>query len=223
MRGKGKITFFALLAALILLMSSFFVEAPQKIQAQTKATPTAVHVLFHEDFVTRANRWRLFDLPGKATIDYRQSALSMIAKPANYALWTIPDNDLKLQQYDIQADLTFVSGGDDSRVGLIISYHSDSDMLVLAVSPAGDVFLGRYYFGLWNDLIPPSKVTFNGPVTLRATAGADHVLNIMVNDQPVGQTPLNDLQLDGFGLFGLTGSQGGLSALFHRLVVSENP
>ena len=54
-----------------------------------QATPTpAIHALFHEDFSTRANRWRLFNL-GKAVIDYQGSALVMQAKPANYALWSV--------------------------------------------------------------------------------------------------------------------------------------
>jgi hypothetical protein len=66
----------AVVTVVIIFSCMFLVSANIPIiEAQGKQTPTAVpNVLFEEDFVTRANRWRLFNL-GKAVINYERSAL----------------------------------------------------------------------------------------------------------------------------------------------------
>jgi hypothetical protein len=218
-----KLAKLALVSGFIVCSLAFLMAgSAYPIAAQGKQTPTAApNVLFQEDFATRANRWRLFNL-GKATINYEQSALVMRAEPGDYAVWSIPDNDLKLERFDIQTEFIFDSSDPDSRVGLIISYHSESDMLVLAASPQGNVYLGRYYFGIWSDVLPPTKVAMiaNQPIMLRATVNGAHMLKVAVNNHDVGQTTLTDVAST-FGLFGLTGQHGGLKVQFKRLVVSQ--
>jgi hypothetical protein len=192
------------------------------VNAQGEATPEPTRVWFHEDFSTRANRWRLLDL-GKAVVSYDDSALSLEAQPADYALWSVPDTDLKLDRYDIQVVANLVSGNDDARAGVIIGYRNENDMLVLAVSRRGNVYLGRYYFGVWSDVIPPTKVKLDPtqPVTLRAIIDADHALRLVVNDQPAGKTVIKNFKASSFGLFALSGKAGGVHVTFSRFVVSD--
>jgi hypothetical protein len=182
----------------------------------------AVHVWFREDFSTRANRWRLFDV-GKAGVSYDQSTLKLRADPANYALWSVPDTDLKLERYDIEVTAKLVTGEADARVGVIISYRSDNDMLVVAVSRQGDVFLGRYYFGIWSNVIPPSRIKFDAEktITLRAVIDNNHALRMFVNEQPAGQTTIKNFRASSFGLFALSGRKGGIHVAFSRFTVSD--
>jgi hypothetical protein len=205
----------------VLLVSSIWVGAPRVVRAQGNKTPVA-HIWFREDFTTRANRWRLFDL-GKAAVTYEQAGLTLKATPADYALWTIPDNDLKLDEYDIEVEAAVNSGGDDARIGMIIGYRNESDMLVMAVSPQGDAYLGNYYFGLWNDIIPPTKIKLDNqqPITLQAVINADHMLQLSVNGQSTGRTTLKNFKASGFGLFALTGESGGIDVAFRRFTVSD--
>src|SRR3954469_5941116 len=71
--------------------------------------PGRLHIWFREDFTTRANRWRLYDL-GKATVDYTNSGLVLRSTASQYAVWSIPDSDLKPDRYDIEADVKLNSG-----------------------------------------------------------------------------------------------------------------
>jgi hypothetical protein len=183
---------------------------------------TTAHVWFREDFSTRANRWRLFDV-GKAVVSYDQSALKLRADPANYALWSVPDTDLKLERYDIEVVAKLVAGDNDARVGVIVSYRNDNDMLVVAVSRQGNVYLGRYYFGIWSDLIPPTRIKLNADqsITLRAAIDNDHALRIFVNDQAAGKTTIKNFRASSFGLFALSGKKGGVHVAFSRFTVSD--
>jgi hypothetical protein len=190
--------------------------------AQGQTTSSSLHIWFREDFSTRANRWRLLDI-GKAVVTYDQSTLSLRADPADYALWSVPDTDLKLDRYGIEVDLKLLSGDDTARVGAIISYRSDNEMLVMAVSRTGLVYLGRYYFGVWTDVITPTKVKLDPDesITLRAVIDDRHTLKLFVNDKPAGQTVIKDFRASSFGLFALSGKRGGVQVAFSRLIVSD--
>ncbi len=207
----------------IYLGSTGFASGQQVVNAQGAATPSVTHIWFHDDFATHANRWRLYDL-GKATASFEEGTLVLRAQPANYALWTIPDTDLKLDRYDIKVQMKLASGGLDARAGVILGYQNENDMLVLAVSRQGMVYLGHYYFGLWSDVIPPSRIDLDPdqPVTLEANINAGHVLRLLVNGQPAGQTTLQDFRPGGFGLYALTGKQGGINAAFLSLVIGDS-
>jgi hypothetical protein len=195
-------------------------------RAEGEPTASAIHVWFHEDFSTRANRWRLLDV-GKAVVSYDQTTdettLNLRADPADYALWSIPDTDLKLDRYNIEVQFKLISGDDNARVGAIVSYRSENDMLVVAVSRTGTVYLGRYYFGVWTDLIKPTKVKLDPkqPITLRAVIDDKHALKLFANDLPAGQTIIKDFKASSFGLFALSGKKGGVHAAFSRFVVSD--
>ena len=193
------------------------------IHAQSDDSSPTPAVWFRDDFSTRANRWRLVDLE-KAVVTYDQSTLNMRVTRTGYALWSVPDSDLKLDRYTIEADARFGKGSSDSRVGVIIGYRSDNDMLVLAVTRLGNVYLGRYYFGVWTDVIAPLTVKLDVTkiVTLRAVIDKAHALRIFLNGQQVGKvTTIKDFRASGFGLFALSGKQGGVDVSFSRFVVSD--
>ena len=210
-------------AVVVLVALSVFSATSTIVHAQGDDNKPTPAVWFHDDFSTRANRWRLVDLE-KAVVTYDQSALNMHATRSGYALWSVPDSDLKLDRYDIEADAKFGQGSSDSRVGVIIGYRSDNDMLVLAITRLGNVYLGRYYFGVWTDVITPLKVKLDPAklVTLRAVIDKNHALRIFVNGQQVGKmTTIKDFRASGFGLFALSGKQGGVDVSFSRFVVSD--
>ncbi|HVO43218.1 MAG TPA: hypothetical protein VMT34_11375 [Aggregatilineales bacterium] len=211
------------LIAVLIAVTALCTGVPSRAQ---DTTPTPVKVIFSDDFSTRANRWNTFDL-GKAKIDFDEtvspSVLAITAQQSNYSLWTIPDSDLKLPRFDMQADLTFGSGGDEALAGMMLQYFSENDMTVLAITPTGEVHLGRLYFGLWRDLIPPARVVVDSgqPITLRAIVDQQHTLRIFVDDQPTGGTTLTSFKAAGFGLFAMTGETGGISAAFHRFAIVD--
>ncbi len=219
---SGPVRILVLVVMAIVSLSGVLVGSGVVVRAEGDATPTPTHIWFREDFTTRANRWRLLDV-GKAVVAYDQSTLSLRADPADYALWSVPDTDLKLDRYNIEVDAKLLSGDDDARVGVIVGYRSDNDMLVVAVSRTGKVYLGRYYFGIWTDVIPASKVKLDPeqPITLRAVIDDKHVLKMFVNDQPAGQTVIKDFKASSFGLFAISGKQGGVQVAFSRFVVSD--
>jgi hypothetical protein len=220
-----RLTYLIAVFGIVSLLGAGFAGEQGVVYAQGVATPAVVdaHVWFHEDFATHANRWRLFDL-GKASAAFDSGTLVLRAQPANYALWTIPDTDLKLDRYAIKVQMNLRSGGSDARAGVIIGYQSENDMLVLAVSRQGTVYLGHYYFGIWNDVIPPSQIDLDPdqPVTLEARSNAGHVLRLFVNGQAAGQTTLQNFQASGFGLYALTGKVGGIDAAFLSFVVEDS-
>lgn len=220
------ITFTGWLAFVFVFLST----APGgQVMAQDEPTPTGTtpHIWFHEDFSTRADRWRLFSVDGKSSVSYEEpgqpSGLALEAQAANYGFWTLPDSDLRLDHFNISVGLSAVEGGDDARAGVILNYRAESDMLVLAISPKGMVSLGHYYFGLWSDLIPPVQPVIDPsqPIILGATLDTDQNLTILINGQPNGSLQIKDFHPAGFGLFALTGQNGGVKAVFRSLVVSD--
>src|SRR5439155_356939 len=199
----------------LLLLGAALAGSHVVTRAEGQPTSSPVHVWFRDDFSTRANRWRLLDV-GKAVVTYDQSTdqttLNLRADPADYALWSVPDTDLKLDRYNIEVEFKLISGDDSARVGAIVSYRNDNDMLVVAVSRTGSVYLGHYYFGIWNDVIAPTKVKLDPqqPITLRSVIDDKHTLKLFANDLPAGQTVVRDFKASSFGLFALSGKQGGV-------------
>ena len=223
MRSQKLAAVAATVAGCFLFLSGGVASRPGIVSAQDAATPDSAPVWFREDFSTRANRWRLFDL-GKAAITFEDSTLVLRANPANYALWTIPDTDLKPDRYAMKVQVKLNGGDDDARAGMIIGYRTDSDMLVLAASRQGSVYLGRHYFGIWSDVIPPSQVSLepDQPITLEAVLDSGHGLRLFANSQPAGQTTLKDFQASRFGLYALSGQEGGIDAAFLSFTVSDS-
>lgn len=207
---------------IVISMLGVLVFSPLSARADDNSTNPAVRIWFREDFTTRANRWRLFDL-GKAAITYGQTGLSLRTAASDYALWSFPDTDLKLDRYDMDVEAQLVDGDDDALFGVIIGYRSETDLLVLVASRDGNVHLGRYYFGIWSDVTPVTRVSLDASksVTFRATIGADHVLKMFINGQNAGETTIKNFRSGGFGLFALSGKKGGVEVAFRRFVVSD--
>jgi len=211
-----------------LLIGVFSLSSMAQVQG-VSPTATPAHVLFHDDFLTRADRWQVIDLGVKAAISYTAAGLLLRGSQPHYAVWTVPDNALRLARFDIETEVVLSAGDATARAGLIIDYRSESDLVVLAVSRDsqdahdGKAYFGNYLFGLWKDILPPVHISLNPgqPIVLDARVDAAHNLRFMVNGQLAIQSKIRDFTAGNFGLFALTGKHGGVQALFHRYVVDD--
>jgi hypothetical protein len=198
----------------------------QTPSATTAATATTANVIFSDDFSTRANRWATFDL-GKAKIDFDDtvspSTLKLSALIPNYPLWTVPDTDLKLPRFDMQADLMLSDGDDSATAGIMLQYFSEADITAFVITRRGEAHLGHLSYGIWKDLVPPIRVTIDPakPITLEAILDSDHTLRLFANDQAAGGTTLANFKAAGFGLFAMTGKTGGIAASFQRFAITD--
>jgi len=222
---------FALLSVLLPGPAHVAARIVEGIVEGTSPTPTPVRVLFRDDFLTRANRWRAFDLGKKSAVSYTADGLLLRGSPAHYAIWTVPDNALRLSRFEIETEARVSAGDAMARVGVIIDYRSESDLLVLAISRDGPdsrdgkVYFGNYLFGIWKDILPPLHASLNPgqPVVMGARVDAAHNLRFTVNGQPTVQTRIGDFTAGSFGLFALTGKSGGVQVVFHRFIVDDIP
>jgi hypothetical protein len=207
---------------IVISMMGVLIFSPLSARADDNPTNPTARIWFREDFTTRANRWRLFDV-GKAAISYGQSGLSLRTAASDYALWSFPDTDLKLDRYDMEVEAQLIDGAADAMFGVIIGYRSETDLLVLVASRDGNIHLGRYYYGIWSDVTPVTKVSLDitKSVTFRAIVDTNHALKISINGQNAGETTIENFKAGGFGLFALSGKKGGLEVAFRRFVVSD--
>lgn len=216
-----------LFSGLVVLIVSLAL-GPQTVFAQQDSpTPIPPIVLFRDDFTTHADRWKLISLD-KATIRYDEKALALRieAKPDNYALWSVPDTDLKPDRFDIQVQGTWVTGSSDALFGLVVNYRSDTDMLLATVTRGGQVRVGNYYFGVLTDLASPVQIQLDAaqPVSMRAVmSNTDnaHQLDIYVNAQKVQNVALDNFRAGSFGIFASSGGSGGLNVAFNNFTVSD--
>ncbi|MHB8629235.1 MAG: hypothetical protein ACYDBJ_21925 [Aggregatilineales bacterium] len=201
------------------------------IRAQTVATTPAPNAnpitLFHDDFTTEADRWRLLDLGQKASVGYDVSAgtLKVAVGASNYALWSIPDTDLALDQADVRVQADWSRGGSDSQFGLVLNYRNDNDMLVIAASRDGHVRIGHYRTNAWTDVTPAVLVTFDPtqPITIRAmliTIGKTHRLLTFVDDRIAHSIVLSDFKAGKFGFFAQNGANGATALSLHNFIVN---
>ena len=218
------------------------------VQAQSAPTPTppptalstpGTPTLFHDDFVTRVDRWRIFSLGDKASIDYNvlDGDLQVIAAAPNYALWSIPDSDLALDQVTISVQADWLSGAADAQFGLIFDYRNDNDMLVATISRVGQIRIGHYGYGVWKDIAPPQNLILPGsadnqtnppndadqPFTMKVSitgTGAGRQVVISVNDQPAPPVALAAFKAGGFGLFAQNGTSGTINVALHNYQIN---
>ncbi len=190
-----------------------------------ETTPVPIDVLFHTDFTTRADRWRLTGDQSKGTIDYDESSLRFTTKAANYALWSVPDSDLKPDQFDMRVTGSWTTGANDAALGIILSYQSDNDMLLMTVSRAGQVRVGNLRFSKFSDLSKPVKLSLDAtePVQMRAVLSVlngKRTLQIFVNDLQAQTIVLTAFKASTFGVYASSGTSQGLNAGFQLFSVS---
>jgi hypothetical protein len=210
------------------LLALLTLNLPTPVAAQTP-TPTPPPVLlFRSDFTTRAERWRLLELK-KAAIRYMEDGLQLEITPANYALWSIPDTDLRPEQFDISLTGNWTSGAQDAEFGIVVQYRADTDMEVVTVSRGGRVRAGAYYYGVFTDQVAPAQVTLEAdkPTTLRAefrkAKDAKITLQILVNGAKALTVPLDaaDGKAGAFGIFAISGTDAGAAITFSDFTVTQ--
>ena len=203
-------------------------SAPIRAQNSDPPAPNPNLVtLFHDDFTTEADRWRLLDLGQKASIGYNISAgtLDVAISTTNYALWSFPDTDLALDQADVRVRADWSAGNTDSQFGLILDYRNDNDMLVVAAARDGHVRVGHYRAKAWTDIVPPVSLTFDPtqPMTIRATLltfGNTHRLATFVDGQLAQSLTVTDFKAGKFGFFAENGVTGAIALSLHSFTVN---
>jgi hypothetical protein len=191
--------------------------------AQTETPPTTPRTIFRTDFSTRADRWRLLRLIDKAQITYTdQGLLVMISRP-KYALWTLPDTDLRPSAYQIQVRGVWGESSPDSEVGIVLAYRSDSDLLVATLARDGRIRLGAYKFGVFYDLTDPVNAPEgNSSLNLSVRYTDQQEVMITINDQELLTHRLESENPPGlFGLYAVSGESAGLAITFTEFSVNQ--
>ena len=184
------------------------------------------NTLFHDDFTTKADRWRLLGYGTNASVgfDIGASTLDIAVATARYALWSIPDTDLMPDQADVQVQADWSAGNADSQFGIVLDYRNDNDMLVVAVARNGQVRIGHYLSRVWSDVTPSVHVPLdpNQPVTVRAmlvVIGNVHHLITFVDNQIAQSIALPDFKAGKFGFFAENGVSGAMALALHSFTV----
>lgn len=206
----------------MLLIALLSLPFPANAQEET---PAPQPILFRSDFTTRAERWRLLDLK-KAVIRYLQNGLQLEITPARYALWSIPDTDLKPEQFDIELTANWSSGADDAAFGIVVQYRADTDMEVVSISRAGKVRAGTYYFGVFTDQIEPKQITLDAEKAVKLRAELRKVkdkttLQILVNGEKALTLPLPAAKTGTFGIYAVSGEDPGAAITFSDFTVFQ--
>lgn len=209
-------------------------EVRAESQTVAPATPPVVPnpvILFHSDFSTHGERWKLISDSTDAAVQYVDNGLSLAITPANYAIWSYPDTDLRPGSADLSMTVGWESGADDAVVGLIIQYRSDNDMQIATLSRAGALRYGSYVRGVFTDAVAPIQVTLapDKLIELRAVlnhtaakAGlkAQDALAVFVNGVPALNLSFDAGRAGRFGVFARSGSAPGLNFILRGFTVS---
>lgn len=211
--------------SLLVVLALLFLKLPAPTLA-SQGTPTAPpSVIFRSDFTTRAERWRLLDM-AKASVRYLAEGLNLQVTPANYALWSIPDTDLKPEQFDIELTGNWASGAQDAEFGIVVQYRTDTDMELVTISRSGKVRAGSYYFGVFTDQVAPAQITLEPEkaVTLRAELRKvkdKTTLQILVNGAKALNLPLPAAKTGSFGIYVVSGADPGAAITFSDFTVFQ--
>lgn len=210
---------------------------PTPVAPVNETTPSvtarsAPILLFQSDFSTHGERWRLCCDSTDAAVQYVENGLSLDITPANYAIWSYPDTDLRPGSADLTMTIGWQAGADDAVFGLIVQYRSDNDMTIATLSRAGTLRYGNYLKGVFTDAADPVQVTLDraaDSVSLRAVLqhgkpAADKSvtdsLDLYVNGTQSLKVSFPAGRSGRFGVFARSGSEPGLNFILRGFTVS---
>jgi len=211
-----------LFALVWLVLSSV---SARSVSAQADTTEPTPISLFHTDFSTRADRWRLLDLKTSA-VRYQDDGLQLAVTAANKAVWTFPDSDLKPDEFAMKLTGTWNSGGKAAMFGLVTRYRTETDMQIVAVSREGKLYIGNY--------TGASLKLIGKTVQLKEKIGETVALEVLVRKAKTGLTltvtiddnaPVTvalpaEKKPYSFGLFAQSGTEPGLAVTLNTLTVT---
>ncbi len=183
------------------------------------------NVLFEDDFSTYSSRWLERDTP-KATVAYGDEMLLLRVVSPGVGVWSVPDFQVTLADYDLQTTIIFREGGADAQAGVVLAYEDDEDFLALLVTRAGAWQLMRFDSGTWIDLTPDDAAPVeredaNETLVLRVELFED-TLTVWIDEQPSGAVSVTEDDRPGAG-FGLLARAGldYVDVAFDDVVVRE--
>lgn len=182
-------------------------------------------VLFEDDFLTYSSRWLERDTP-KATVVYGDDMLLLRVVSPGVAVWSLPDFQESLVEYDLQTTILFRDGGADAQAGVVLAYEDDEAFLAMLVTRTGVWQFVRYDSGLWidltpDDVVPVAREAVDEPLALHVELLEDK-LTVWVDEQPAGTVYIAEDERPGtgFGVLALAGL-GFVDVAFDDVIVRE--
>lgn len=149
--GAGAVTTALLLGAMIPLSGT----SPQGYAAAGPLPTVTVTLtpvlLLADDFATYSGRWREAS-SAKATVAYRDETLWMRVVSPGVAVWSVPDFEVPLSSYRLQATVRFNAGQPDGQAGIVFGYADDEHFQAVLLSAGGRLEALSYQRGRWQTL-----------------------------------------------------------------------
>lgn len=174
--------------------------------------------LFEDDFSTYSSRWLERETP-KATVAYSDEMLVLRVVSPGVGVWSVPDFQVALAEYDLETTIIFREGGADAQAGVVLAYTDD----VVLTSADDDAFLAvlvmrsgawqvmQFDSGEWIDLTPDDaspveRDEASDTLVLRVEL-LEETLAVWIDEQPTGIVPVDEDDRPGTG-FGVLARAG---------------
>ncbi len=218
----------AVVLVLLCILSARGAALNERAWAEAEATVTATPVpilLFADDFGTYSGRWRE-SFSAKATAAYRDETLWMRVVSPGVAVWSVPDFQAPLADFDIQVTVQFNAGQSDGQAGILFGYADDEHFTAVLLSAEGRIYILARDGQQWEELTSQegliSPVRFGESVLVRINrvgVGNDALLTVTVAGEPVAEFTLPAIgQGRSFGLIARAG-RGYVDVSFDEVVV----
>ena len=207
------------------VMAVFVIPVSATGTAQQTSTPSPI-VFFQDDFATYSHRWMESKSP-KASAVYGSGVLDLRVESPGVGVWSLPDFDVALPEFQMKAAVTVNGGSTDSVAGFVMGYQDTASRGVsfyeVGATPQGEWRLFFYDDGDWDDLTPeadvtPDPATEADTITLRVAVSGDE-FRVWIDDRLAGEIrcPLAE---SGFGVFARAG-RGYVDVSFDDVMVTE--
>jgi hypothetical protein len=168
--------------------------------------------LFEDDFSTYSSRWLERESP-KATVAYNNNDKTLLLRVVSpgVGVWSVPDFQVALAEYDLTATINFHGGGPDAQGGVVLASADDDAFLAVLVTRSGAWQIARFDSGEWIDLTPDdaapvSRADDSDSMLLRVEVRSDTIV-LWIDEQPTGIVSIETANRPGTG-FGVIARAG---------------
>lgn len=168
--------------------------------------------LFEDDFSTYSSRWLERESP-KATAAYsnNEEVLALRVVSPGVGVWSVPDFEVTLAEYDLSTTLIFRDGGPDAQAGIVWAYADDEAFLAVLVTRGGVWQVVRFDGGEWIDMTPEDADPVDRPedsdtLLLRVEVRSE-TITAWIDEQPTMSVLVGEDDRPGMG-FGVLARAG---------------